>query len=43
MNAQSAVDLIAGMLWSSFWSSLPLLLIGVLAGVVISLLQILNL
>ena len=42
MNAQSAVDLIAGMLWSSFWISLPLLLIGVLAGVVISLLQILT-
>lgn len=40
MNAQSIVDLIAGMLWSCFWISLPLLAVGLVAGVIISLLQI---
>jgi len=40
MNAQSVVDLIAGMLWSCFWVSLPLLAVGLVAGVIISLLQI---
>jgi flagellar biosynthetic protein FliQ len=40
MNAQSIVDLIAGMLWNCFWISLPLLAVGLVAGVIISLLQV---
>ena len=40
MDAQSIIDLIAGMLWSCFWISLPLLAVGLVAGVIISLLQI---
>ena len=40
MNAQSVVDLIAGMLWGCFWICLPLLAVGIVAGIIISLLQI---
>jgi flagellar biosynthetic protein FliQ len=40
MNAQSVVDLLAGMMWNCFWLSLPLLTVGLVAGVIISLLQI---
>ncbi|MGO9242285.1 MAG: flagellar biosynthetic protein FliQ [Bryobacteraceae bacterium] len=40
MNDQSVVDLVSGMLWSSFWISLPLLLVGLIAGIIISLFQI---
>ena len=42
MNDQSVVDLVTNMLWSSFWIGLPLLLIGLIAGVIISLFQILT-
>lgn len=40
MNAQSIVDLIAGMLWTCFWISLPVLAVGLVVGILISLLQI---
>ena len=40
MNDRSVVDLVSGMLWSSFWISLPLLLVGLIAGIIISLFQI---
>ena len=40
MNDRSVVDLVSSMLWSSFWISLPLLLVGLVAGVLISLFQI---
>jgi len=42
MNPQSVVDLISGMLWNSFWVCLPLLAIGLIAGVIISLLQVIT-
>lgn len=42
MNDQSVVDLVSGMLWSSFWISLPLLLVGLIAGIIISLFQIIT-
>ena len=40
MNAQTVADLVRQALMAAFWVSLPLLLVGFLAGVLISLLQI---
>ena len=40
MNSQMVVDVIRQALLAAFWLSLPLLAIGFLAGVVISLVQI---
>jgi flagellar biosynthetic protein FliQ len=42
MNQQMVVDLLRQALMAAFWLSMPLLAIGFLAGVVISLLQILT-
>jgi len=40
MTVESSVDLIRQTLWAAFWLSAPLLIIGFLAGVVVSLAQI---
>jgi flagellar biosynthetic protein FliQ len=40
MNAQSVVDLVSNMLWSTFWSVLPLLVVGLVTGILVSLFQI---
>lgn len=40
MNSQLAVDLIRQAFWTTFWLSLPLLALGFIAGIVISLIQI---
>ncbi len=40
MNSQIVVDVIRQALMTAFWLSLPLLAIGFVAGIVISLLQI---
>jgi flagellar biosynthesis protein FliQ len=40
MNIQQTTDLIRGALWLAFWLSAPVLAIGFIAGIVISLLQI---
>jgi flagellar biosynthetic protein FliQ len=40
MTTQTVVDLISGMLWNCFWTGLPLLAVGLVAGLLISLLQI---
>lgn len=40
MNNELAVDMIRQALWTSFWLSLPLLLIGFVAGVLLSLVQV---
>lgn len=40
MSAQMVVDLFRTMLMTAFWLALPLLAIGFMAGVLISLLQI---
>ncbi|MGJ5820741.1 flagellar biosynthetic protein FliQ [Paludibaculum fermentans] len=40
MNSQVVVDVIRQALMAAFWLSLPLLAIGFVAGIVISLLQI---
>ena len=40
MQAQQAVEVMRQALWMAFWVSLPLLAIGFLASVVISLVQI---
>ncbi|MBN9661700.1 MAG: flagellar biosynthetic protein FliQ [Acidobacteria bacterium] len=40
MNSQVVVDVIRQALMTAFWLSLPLLAIGFVAGIVISLLQI---
>lgn len=40
MNQQAVVDLIRQTLMTAFWLSLPLLAIGFVAGILISLLQI---
>lgn len=40
MTAQSALELIRAALMTTFWLSLPLLAVGFVAGIVISLLQI---
>jgi len=40
MTPSLAVDVVRQALWTTFWLSLPLLAIGFLAGIVVSLLQI---
>jgi len=40
MTSQTAIDIFRQMLMTTFWLSLPLLLVGLVAGIVISLLQI---
>ncbi|MBI3679857.1 MAG: flagellar biosynthetic protein FliQ [Acidobacteria bacterium] len=40
MSAQEVVDLLRQVFWTTFWLSLPLLALGFLAGVAISLVQI---
>ncbi len=40
MNSHTVVDLIRQTFWMTFWVSLPLLAVGFLAGIVISLIQI---
>lgn len=40
MTAQSALELIRAALMTTFWLSLPLLAVGFVAGILISLLQI---
>jgi len=40
MNSHAVVDLIRQTFWMTFWISLPLLAVGFLAGIVISLVQI---
>ncbi|MCU0246372.1 MAG: flagellar biosynthetic protein FliQ [Bryobacter sp.] len=42
MTTQFAAELLRQALWTTFWVSLPLLVIGFLAGIVISLVQILT-
>jgi len=42
MKTQVVVDLLSNMLWSTFWISLPLLMVGLVAGVVISFIQIIT-
>ena len=42
MTSQTAVDLFRHMLMTTFWLSMPLLAIGVVAGVLISLIQIIT-
>lgn len=42
MTPQSVVDILHQALMATFWISLPLLAIGLIAGIVISLLQILT-
>ena len=40
MNTSVAVDIFRQALWMTFWLSLPLLAIGFVAGIIVSLLQI---
>jgi flagellar biosynthetic protein FliQ len=40
MQTQQVVELLRQAFWTTFWLSLPLLAIGFLAGILISLLQI---
>jgi flagellar biosynthetic protein FliQ len=40
MTSQTAIDIFRQMLMTTFWLSLPLLVVGLVAGIVISLLQI---
>ena len=40
MNTSLAVEIFRQALWITFWLSLPLLLIGFFAGIVVSLLQV---
>lgn len=42
MTSQTAVDLFRQMLMTTFWLSTPLLTIGLIAGIVISLVQIIT-
>jgi flagellar biosynthetic protein FliQ len=42
MTSHAVVDLIRQTFWMTFWVSLPLLAIGFLAGVLISLIQIIT-
>lgn len=42
MTSQSVVELMRGVMLQTFWLSLPLLTVGFVAGVLISLLQILT-
>lgn len=40
MNSQMVVDIVRQAFWMTFWLSLPLLAVGFVAGVIMSLLQI---
>ena len=40
MNTSLAVEIFRQALWMTFWLSLPLLMIGLIAGIVVSLLQV---
>jgi len=40
MTPQTVVDLIRQAFWNTFWLSLPLLIVGFVAGILISLVQI---
>jgi flagellar biosynthetic protein FliQ len=40
MTSENVVDLIRQAFWTTFWLSLPLLVVGFVAGIVISLVQI---
>lgn len=40
MNAQTVIELVRGALMAAFWIGLPLLAIGFLVGIVVSLVQI---
>jgi flagellar biosynthetic protein FliQ len=40
MTSQNVVDLIRQAFWTTFWLSLPLLVVGFITGIVISLVQI---
>ncbi len=40
MNTSLAVEIFRQALWMTFWLSLPLLMIGFFAGIVVSLLQV---
>ena len=42
MTSQTAIDIFRQMLMTTFWLSLPLLLVGLVAGIVVSLLQIIT-
>ena len=42
MTSQAAVDLFRQVLMTTFWVSLPLLAIGLVAGILISLIQIIT-
>jgi len=42
MTSQAAVDLFRQVLMTTFWLSLPLLAIGLVAGVIVSLIQIIT-
>ena len=42
MSEHAAVDLVSQMLWTSFLTCFPLLVIGLIAGVLISLFQIIT-
>ncbi len=42
MNSQTAVDIFRHALMTTFWTSLPLLLIGFVAGIVMSLIQVIT-
>lgn len=42
MNPETVVDLVRNALFGAFWLSLPLLAIGFVAGILVSLLQILT-
>jgi flagellar biosynthetic protein FliQ len=42
MNAQTVVEVLRQTMWMAFWVGLPLLAIGLAAGILISLLQILT-
>lgn len=40
MNSQAVVELIRQTFWTTFWVGLPLLMVGFVAGILISLVQI---
>ncbi len=42
MTAQTAIDIFRHALMTTFWTSLPLLLLGFVAGIVMSLIQVIT-
>ena len=42
MTSQTAIDIFRQALMTTFWLSLPLLVVGLVAGIVVSLLQIIT-